>query len=285
MKSTFFKYLIFVLVTSVSMIACTKNNFIVDKDPLIPGEGAHFVVKPAISVTAGAVLPFSIANAPSPGTVYKIPVGVTTVSNVDRTINFSYTSRTAVSGAQYTAPASLTIKAGSALDTLRIQGLFSGYPVSSRKDTLKIKIVSGSGAVSNIGYQDSISLVLQKFCPLIMSDFSGSFKVVTDGWADYAAGTDVTLSVSGNTILFDYPTDILHKSIPIVVNPTTFATSVVKTDFGGYTIYGPEIYSCVSVAGANSLVAPCDGIIKVMLHITDNNNVNYGDKSLVLKKN
>jgi hypothetical protein len=284
MKSTFFKYLTFALVVGIAFVACKKNNFIVDKDALIPGDGAHFVVKPAISTVANAVVPFAISADPTPGTVYKIPVGLTNVSNVDRVVNFSYTSRTAVNGTQYNAPATLTIKAGTALDTLRIQGLFSGYATPGRKDTLKIKIAAAAGGIANIGYQDSISLVLQKFCPLNMADFAGDFTVVQDGWEDYFPGDVVTLSVSGNNIIFDYPTPYNHNSLNIVVSQTPpFSTSVANTAIGSYSPTG-TIYSAKSVADAGNVVSPCDGTISVLLNFTSPAG-SYGNFPLKLKKN
>jgi hypothetical protein len=217
----------------------------------------------------------------NPATEFKIPVGITAVSNVDRTIQFSYTSSTgAASGAQYTAPASITIPAGKTFDTLRIKGIFAGL-AGGRKDVLKIRL-SGGDQPNFVG-KDSFVLTLQQFCALDMSVFNGDFVVVRDDWNDYLPGDVVPLTSSGNTITFYYPTDIDPKPLLIQVDPTTFATSVAPTDFGGYTIYGPEIYSAKSVAGPTSRVVPCDKSVSVNLNIYSGPD-DFGNNVLILRK-
>jgi len=116
-----------------------------------------------------------------------------------------------------------------------------------------------------------------------MSDFSGNFEVLEDWWADYVPGDVVALTVSGNTISFDYPTPYNHQALPIVVDPTTFATSVVSTAFGRYSASGTN-YTAKSVAGANSVVVPCDKIISVNLNFGSTGGANYGGGVLKLRK-
>jgi hypothetical protein len=109
---------------------------------------------------------------------FKIPVGTTTVSDQPRTITFTFTSTGAVSGVQYTAPASVTIPAGKANDTLRIKGFFSAYP-PGRKDILKIKITGGS--LPNFPGKDSFMLTLQRFCPVDLVALAGDYDNTFEG--------------------------------------------------------------------------------------------------------
>ncbi len=276
MNNLFNKVLVAGLIL-ISVVSCKKNNVVVDQDPIIPMEAARFLMVPTAS---NNYYNYNILEVPSPGSTFKIPVGVTTVSNVDRKVQFTYTSNRAVAGTQYTAPTELTIKAGQTIDTLTVQGLFSGYP-TGRIDTLKIKITSGAGFINKNSYQDSLMLIMKKTCPVVVADFAGDFKVLFDGWQDYAVGDIVPLTVSGDTIMFKY---LASNAVPIkvLVNRATGVTSVAKQVYGRYG--ATEIYSAQSVAGsAANIVNPCDKIFSVELNHTSPLG-NYGNYVIRLQK-
>jgi hypothetical protein len=104
-------------------------------------------------------------------------VGFTNTSNVDRTINFTVTSRTAVAGTQYIAPSAVVVKAGQSFDTLKFKALFAGYP-SGRKDTVTIKM-SGFPTVNNT---DSIRVVIQPYCDVTSTNMTGNYTASRDYW-------------------------------------------------------------------------------------------------------
>ncbi|MEO6220481.1 MAG: hypothetical protein ABIO81_08640, partial [Ginsengibacter sp.] len=83
-----------------------------------------------------------------PNSVFKIPVGITTVSNVARTITFDVSSPTgAVEGQQYTlGTTSVTIPAGTAVDSISLKGIYAGFP-AGRIDTLIFTITGGDVTV------------------------------------------------------------------------------------------------------------------------------------------
>lgn len=218
----------------------------------------------------------------NPNSVYKIPVGITAIPNADRKITFTVSSPSgAVSGQQYTlGSTTVTIPAGKTVDSIAVKGLFSGY-TGNRKDTLIFRITGGD--VKAMNGSDKFTLYMQKVCPLNMSDFSGNFEVIDDWWQDYFPGDVVPLTVSGNTILFDYPTAYNHQSLAIVVDPTTLATSVAPTAFGRYTATGTN-YTAKSVPGVNSVVVPCDKIVSVELSFGSTGGANYGGGVLKLRK-
>ncbi len=276
MKNIFNKFFVGGLLL-LSIASCKKNNLVVDKDPLIPLEAARFLMVPTAS---NNYYNFNILEVPAPGSVFSIPIGVTTVSNVDRKVSFTYTSNKAIAGTQYTAPSEITIKAGSTIDTLRIQGLFAGYN-TGRIDTLKIKIASGTGFINKNSYQDSLMLIMKKTCPVVVADLAGDFEVVRDGWADYSVGDIIPLTVSGDTIMFKY---LASAALPIkiVVNTATGVTSVAKQVYGRYG--ATEVFSAQSVAGsAENFVNPCDKIVSVELNHTSPLG-NYGNYVIRLKK-
>jgi hypothetical protein len=147
----------------VFFTSCKKNNFSVDVDPLQTPSRAQFVPANGINRVSYFVL--------SSGAPYKIPVGMTDVATVDRTINLTYSSRTAVAGQQFNAPATMTIKAGQAVDSLNFVGLFAGYATPGRFDTVKVKF-SGIGGVV---LKDSFELIMRKYCDVVLTNLAGNY--------------------------------------------------------------------------------------------------------------
>jgi hypothetical protein len=162
-----FKYLTGVVMVMLAMTSCKKNNLVVDQDPLIAPSYVKFNVLKAGDTLANYFIR-STNNA------LRIPVGVTTVSDVDRTIQLCYTSPTgAAAGVQYNAPASIVIPAGQTLDSITLQGLYTGYPTSTRSDTLRIKICGGDVPVN--AYYSQFVVVMRKYCDVVINNFLGSY--------------------------------------------------------------------------------------------------------------
>lgn len=155
----------------IVFISCKKNNLVIDKDYTPPATVKFNVRVPAD--TGNAIYYIKSTNDP-----FKIPIGVTTVSDHDRTINLCYSSPTAVAGVNYNAPATFVIPAGKALDSLNLSGLFAGYPLSTKVDVLTITICGGDIPVS--AYQRTYKVSLRKYCDVIAADMVGSFTRSTD---------------------------------------------------------------------------------------------------------
>jgi hypothetical protein len=156
---------------AIAIVSCEKNNLVIDQDVTPPSFAKFNTLGNAD--TAG-VYYIKATNEP-----FKIPIGVTNVSDQNRTIQLAYTSRTAAQGAQYNAPTTLTIPAGKAVDTLVINGLFSGYPSATRIDTVFIKISGGDAGVSS--YKNTYRLILRKYCDVSLAAFAGDYDNVMDG--------------------------------------------------------------------------------------------------------
>jgi len=107
-----------------------------------------------------------------------IPVGLSTISTVDRTINVSYSSRTAVAGNQFTAPATVIVKAGALIDSLRFQGNFSAYAAGGT-DTVKVKL-SGAGYSVNNGSDSFFVIIQQPICAVVPANLTGNYTQSTD---------------------------------------------------------------------------------------------------------
>jgi hypothetical protein len=123
-----FKNIIYILVVMIAFTAtsCKQNEQIITT----PEDKAHFTF---VQGGSFSVLPTSLT--------YKVPVGVTTVANVDRTVAFTVTSPTgAVAGTHYTINKTVaTIKAGQATDTIIVTGILPPY-AAGRKDSLTFTI-------------------------------------------------------------------------------------------------------------------------------------------------
>lgn len=132
-------------------IRCTKPA----SNLHVPPEYAHFI--------GDELQTYSIEINPAP--VYIVQVGLTDVSDKDRTVTFNVTSPTgAVAGTHYTLLTTgntITIPAGETIAEIGVQGSFAPY-TSGRKDTLIFSLQSPS--VSPAPFSDTVKLVLRGPC-------------------------------------------------------------------------------------------------------------------------
>ncbi len=154
---------------------------------IIAGIGAckkvETVIPPIRSVflTPSSSATFSILF---PGAIYKIPLGITTVANEDRTINIFVTSSTgAVAGTHYTlSSTSVVIPAGKVVDTVILTGAYNQY-IAGRKDSLTFSIMSSSDPAS---FNSTFRLLLTGPCfegdiATDLSSMTGTYANTYDG--------------------------------------------------------------------------------------------------------
>lgn len=163
-----FLYTFFAAITLVSLASCKKNNLVIGKE-ITPPAFAKIGTWTASDSTGIYIV--KSTNEP-----FKIPIGVTNVSDKDRTINLSYSSTTAVAGVNYTAPASLVIKAGEALDSLEIAGLFEGFNNDvTRVDKLLITITGGDIPANSVKY--NYVLTMKMYWETDLNAFAGDYII------------------------------------------------------------------------------------------------------------
>ncbi|MGV3530682.1 MAG: hypothetical protein ACO1OO_17395 [Flavisolibacter sp.] len=184
-----FSIILFTGIASLVFVACQKNNLVIDKDVVPPSYAKFNTI--AAGDTIGRYLLRSVGNT------FKLPIGVTTVSDHPRTINLSYSSNTAAQGQQYEAPTSITIPAGQAVDTLTIKGLLAGYASSSRVDTLKITITEGDGVKAS-PYKQNYYVIMRKYCDVDLNAFLGDYNNTNEDWGGSKYGP-YTTSISSVT--------------------------------------------------------------------------------------
>jgi hypothetical protein len=161
MKNKFSSFLLIAgLLTLVSVLtySCKKNDIVTPNQE--------------VALFSGKTGSYFVTN--SANTVFKIPVGITAIPNADRTIKFTVSSPSgATEGQQYNlGTTSVTIPAGTTVDSIELKGLFSGY-ASGRKDTLIFKITGGD--IPSLVGSDEYTVYMQKYCDVNLADFSGTY--------------------------------------------------------------------------------------------------------------
>ena len=167
MKMNWSIYITSFFAAAIVMVGCKKEDKVVT-----PPSEAHFANQSSGNYSVSA-----------PNVTYKVPVGVTAVSSQPRTINVSITSPTgAVAGTHYTAPSSITIAGGKAIDSLEIKGVYSQY-TSGRKDTLIITLKDADLKASS--YNSTFILVVRGACfegGVVLADFMGDYNRTNEDW-------------------------------------------------------------------------------------------------------
>ena len=240
--------------------SCQKNNMAVDTD-LVPASAAKFntsVLQSTYYVRASAV-PFSL------------PVGVTTVSDKARVINLTYASSTgAAAGVQYNGPATITIPAGKALDTLRITGLFAGYPLATRVDTLRVTV--GGGDVPKNDYNNTYTIIMRKLCDVSLTSLAGNYTKTREynntgalAYGPYTTQVHSLTATSATTAtgkirnVYDWDWADLTVNLDWTdpINP--------KATIPQQQTFGSDAYFVRSAAGRPNAFSACDNTITITL--------------------
>ncbi len=147
MIKKYYHLLLFFMAAIVLATGCKKTDSL-----SIPPEFASFA-----NQTSGR---YEITG---PAVIYKLPVGLSTISAQDRTVTINISSPTgAVEGTHYTVSTkNLTIPAGKALDSITIQGNYTQY-LSGRKDTLVFTIVDPGAKPAD--YNSTFTLFMRGPC-------------------------------------------------------------------------------------------------------------------------
>ena len=263
------KLSLFALVILLGFTSCKKNNLVVDKSPIVaPPEAAEFLLT---SFTKNYFVP-------STGAAFNIPVGITNVSTSDRTIQFAYTSSTgATNGTHFNAPASITIKAGQATGTLSVAGVFSFYG-AGRVDSLKVKISNGSiGAFKG---KDSVVLVMQKYCDVVLADLTGDYTNTNEytsagafSYGPYTAALANVVSTGTYTATADIQNiyDDGWNDVPCVLDwtdPANFKVTIALTPTG--KAYGGATATSVRTSSTKaSTFSACDRSVSIYIDLVN----------------
>ncbi|AXY77173.1 hypothetical protein D3H65_25730 [Paraflavitalea soli] len=227
----------------------------------VPPQEAHFNYQ-----TSGSYFVTQDAN-----TVYKIPVGLTTTADQDRTVQFTISSPSgAAEGQQYTLDKkTVTIPAGKAVDTIYLKGKFNGYP-TGRRDTLVFKITGGD-VIAMPGFNE-FKVFLQKYCPVNVNDFTGVYNA-QDYYNNAPDGSPYTVALTpgtttGNTGKITIE-GLWHDDTPFNVNlnwdnPASFTTEVPAQSWFVDATYGQ---STIRPNGKGTF-SSCDNSFRIDYEVT-----------------
>jgi hypothetical protein len=269
MKKIFrFSFLAFAMVFLFT--SCKKNNLIVDKTPIVSAPAA------AEFLLTNFTKNYFVASSGTAG--YNIPVGVTNVSPEDRTIQLVYTSSTgATLGTHFNAPTSLVIKGGQAVTNLNIQGVYSFYS-SSRVDTLKVKITNGS--IAAFKGKDSVVLVMQKYCDVVLADLTGDYTNTNEytsagafSYGPYTAALANVVSTGTYTATADIQNiyDDGWNDIPCVLDwtdPANFKVTIALTPTGK-AYAGATATSVRTSSTKPSTFSACDRSVTIYIDLVN----------------
>ncbi|MEI9810023.1 MAG: hypothetical protein WDO16_20330 [Bacteroidota bacterium] len=208
----------------LSVTSCDKNTEVVDKEVIPPTLAKFNTILAADTIKTYYV---TSNNAP-----IKIPIGISNVSGQDRTVQLTYTSTTAVAGTQYNAPATLVFPAGKVLDSLTFTGLFTGFPSSSRIDTVKIEITGTEVPASS--YKNRFYVIMRKYCDVTLAGIAGDYAHTMEGTYGPYTSSVINLTSTGPTTATGTLTNVYDDGIT--------ATNVVFnwTDPANFTVTIPE---------------------------------------------
>jgi hypothetical protein len=247
----------------VATAGCKKSGNI--EGPITP---------PALSSFAGqSILPYYVENTPT--TAFKVPVGLTTTTNSDRTVEFSVSSPTgAVAGTQYTIAGGnkITIPAGKAVDSITVKGIFAGYP-GNRKDTLVFTLTGGDVQPSE--FNKTFKLVMTKYCNVSLSSFTGNYTKCFDiqppnpDYGPYSTAITVATAVTATTGFITVANFWDVGGSPIIIdldwsNPANFTTSVRTQPLYVDPTYGQATIRPVGTGSFSS----CDNTFTIKYQVT-----------------
>jgi hypothetical protein len=261
-----------------AITGCEKNNLAIDQEPLHTTPFAKFNVRN----TADSVATLYVAST---GEKLKIPIGITAVSDQDRTIQLCYTSSTgAQAGVQFTpGPASITIPAGKTFDTLELGGIYSGYPLYTRVDTVRVTICGGDLPVQDL--RKTYVVVLKKFCDVDLTAYSGLYNNVMDGTYGPYSMTFTGGTVSGRTATATV-TNLWDSGWPTTttINLDWSNPAAVKVTIPDQVFYGPANWWIVGLSGGT--FSSCEQIftLKYKLYNKVTGATLYNNQTTTMKR-
>ena len=121
-------------------------------------------------------------------------------------------------------------------------------------------------------------------CQFDATQYDGDFVVVQDDWQDYQPGDIIPVTMIDEThISFEYAA-LDAQPIIVEVDPTSNTTSVDNQYFGNYGAGFGDFFAESDPGNANNYVAPCQGILSVVLDISSDALGPFGPFRIVLQK-
>lgn len=267
------------------------------KDSVISGDVNQYAVGAYLSFTGdvpAAPAPFdasdisnstvsiSVKNVGSPAKEVNIYVGETPYDKstwkLIKTVSFTDSGTLSVTGGEVATALGVDVSSFQVGDVFN----FFNEVVTTDGRTFNPENTS-SDFQAQAAYKMALQWQATIFCAFDQSVFTGSWEVVTDGWADYSPGDVIPNAVApgpgpNQITMYVYPNPDYGNPInPIIidVDPETNIATVSKQEYGDYGVV-------ISAEGSGS-VNSCTGTISLQLEHTSSGG-SYGTYALVIKK-
>lgn len=275
---------IITIIAVTGIVACKKNNVGVDVDPVQAPAMAEFAY-----YNQNFAKSFYVQTS---NTTFKIPVGITNVSNKDRTVQFTYSSPTAVAGTHYTAPSSIVIPAGKALDSVTVTGIPANIATGAAY-VLKIKITGGD--VPALAGKDSVMLTIRKYCPVVLSALQGLYNNTNEytssgafSYGPYTTAVNNLVSTGATTAtgklvnLYDDGWNDITANFDWT-DPANFKISIPLQPTGKSYSGAPTSVRTSTNAAAVSTFSSCDRSLSFGVDLVNGSTVISGNYKFVMK--
>jgi len=254
-----FLYTLFASLLLVGLSACEKE---VNEDIVTPPDAVKFA-------TNNLTGTYSITN--SANTQYIIPIGFTTVSSTDRTVQLEYTTKAGtVRGTHFNAPESITVPAGQASANLVVVGNYGAFPAGVA-EVLTVKVKGGDAVVAP--YNTTYTLNMQKYCDVDLNAFTGTYTAQDyyDGAPDGGPYTvTITPGTASGTTGFVTMKGLWGVASPDVrINLDWTDASAFKSNIPTAPWYTHATYGQVTIkADGNGTFSSCNNTITISYEAT-----------------
>ena len=129
-----------------------------------------------------------------------------------------------------------------------------------------------------------ITIRYASLCQFDATEYDGDFVVVQDDWQDYQPGDVIPVTMIDAThVSFEYAA-LDAQPIIVEVDLASNTTSVENQYFGNYGAGFGNFFAESDPGNANNYVAPCQGILSVVLDISSDELGPFGPFRIVLQK-
>ncbi|AYN00481.1 DUF4843 domain-containing protein [Chryseobacterium sp. 3008163] len=174
-----------------------------------------------------------------------------------------------------------TVEAGQIGGKFQVKLLESGATVAPKVIVFKLQ----SSSIPNATFDQTYILRYTKLCPFNIAPFSGTYKVVTDTWADYAADDLISVQPGPGPNQFK----ILANNNAYISNFSTAYMLVTVQTNGSVTVASNEAFNyggstgLLSVSGSGN-VNFCTGAIDISnLNFSGASGTSNGNKFVLVK--
>ncbi|MFM9908892.1 MAG: hypothetical protein ACKVOW_06075 [Chitinophagaceae bacterium] len=282
---------LFISVVAILMYACTKQKNVADFTNLSSGAYVTLVKNGNLILDYG-----NLSTTSADITVQQLGADIDKIKvyATEGLANFDKTKWKAVKEVAYVGgelqlkvtAIELATGLGIAPAALKTGSPYTFYNELILKDGRVFSSANTNSAFQGISnYKMAMSWQAVVVCPYV-APMAGTYKVITDDWADWNTGDLVTLTdVAGNKLDLSavWPNPLYGSIVtPLVISldPATGAATIpANITFGNYGSYNAK-----TLSGSSGYVFSCTGTVTLVIHVDAGPFGDQGFLKLILKK-